>query len=151
MWTRVGSAKHSPQTWGTGPQQLWFLISRQPPPGLIHKDSNTRLCVPSPHHPELSPHSTQNRVPWLGPRLLALSALILSGARFTLCSNFPGLSIEGSWGIQGAGGWGDVSQSLRSAIEVLASTYILWEVRHPHHQRLCDALPRATDLSVEVL
>lgn len=37
-----------------------------------------------------------------------------------------------------------VSETLRSVTDVSASTYILPKVRHPHHQRLCDTLPRAT-------
>lgn len=57
------SAERSPQTWGTRPWQLWFLVSRQPPPGLTDKGSNGPICVPSPRHPEFPLHSTHNKVP----------------------------------------------------------------------------------------
>lgn len=95
------SAQRSPQTWGTRPWQLRFLISRQPPPGPADKGSN----APSVFHLR-STQSSLSIAPitrYLMAKTKALSVLILGGARFTPCSNFPCLSIEvmgnpGCWG-----------------------------------------------------
>lgn len=142
------SAERSPQTWGTRPWQLWFLISRQPPPGPADKGSNGPICVPSLCHPEFPLHSTHNKVSDgedQGPVCPHPGWWVPGSPHVPTSHAFP----LRSWGIQSVGG--RVSQTPRSVIKVLANTYFLPKARHCHHHKPCEVLHRPTVWNVEGL